>query len=133
MAWSAPANVAELVAADPDQTWQDDQFAPVLITVMGGTLSGAREVPLLWQIQFEPADLEGTPGEARLADLDLDTDGYGWTALILGELARRYPAHVRFVRSDEEAATCVLCAEQADVFEKVVEVTLAAVAGDGYD
>ena len=133
MEWSAPANINDLLSSDPDQTWMDDQFEPVIITAMGGTLFGAREVPILWQIEFEPADIEGASGEERIADLGLEPDGYGWTSLILRDLAQRHPACVPFVKGDEEAVTCVICTEHADVFERLVETVLAATAGDGDD
>jgi hypothetical protein len=133
MKWTVPRNIADLLSADSDQMWQDDQFEPLIITAMGGTLFGGRQVAVLWQIEFDPADLEGSQGEERIADQGHEPDGYGWTALILADLAQRYPACVPFVKGDEEAATCVICAEQADVFEKLVEVALVTISGDGDD
>ena len=129
MRWTAPKNISQLIAADPEQTWQDDQFEPLLITAMGGTLMGERPVPLVWQIEFEPAAFDDAPGKERVLALGHDDDGYGWTALILSAFVRRYPASAPFVRSDEELATCVICAEQTDVFEQLVEVALDTVAG----
>ena len=130
MRWKAPSNVAELVAADPDHMWEDDQFDPIKLTAMDGTRDGDRDVPLAWQFEFEPADMEGSPAEERLEALGFESDGYGWTALILGDFARRFPECAAKVRSDEELATCVITAEDSEIFERLVDTALATLEGE---
>jgi hypothetical protein len=51
--WSVPENLPELINNE-DGMWEDDRWDPILLTVMKGTVYNGRDIPLTWQIEFEP-------------------------------------------------------------------------------
>jgi hypothetical protein len=58
--WNIPENLQALIDADGsdgDGLWEDDSWDPIQLTVMAGTSYGGRDIPLSWQIEFQPADV----------------------------------------------------------------------------
>jgi hypothetical protein len=45
---------------------------------MSGTEYNGREIPVAWQIEFDPSADEFEAANARLEHMDLEPDGYGW-------------------------------------------------------
>ena len=108
--WSVPADIARLVAAHPELIWEDDSWAPIVLTVMGGTTYQGRAIPLAWQIAFEP---KGLPDEvnAKLENAHLDANGFGWSTWISTAMGKRYPELESALHFDDESAACVIWVE----------------------
>jgi hypothetical protein len=126
--WPVPKNVADLVAADPDHVWETDVFAPILLSVIGGTVYSDRPVPLAWQIQFEADDVAGASGEDLIAAAELEPDGDGWCALIVDRAIRQFPEMADQLRTDSEQSTCVLWVESEELCRKLIQVVLTLVS-----
>lgn len=127
--WSVPSNLQALVAADPDQIWETKQFAPITLTVMGGTAVDGRPIPLSWQLDFEPTDIASARVEKLIEEMGNEPDGYGWAELIEQVIARDFPELLDEVRSDSEIATCVIDVEDEETCRRVYEIVVALVEG----
>src|SRR5688572_26582074 len=75
--WKVPKNIAKTLE-DGDGMWEDERWSPILLTAMSGTELNGREIPLAWQIEFDPSDDEFEAANARLEDSGIAPDGYGW-------------------------------------------------------
>jgi hypothetical protein len=110
--WMVPRNISDLVATNKDQIWEDESWKPILLTVMGGTVYRKRPIPLAWQIEFDPSDIFFARANARLRQLGIEPDGYGWADVIKSQfekyhLAASNEAHY----GDTELDTCVIWVE----------------------
>ena len=70
--WKIPKNLQKLVEADADNMWEDDRWYPILLTVMGGTSYRGRDIPLAWQIEFEPDDKDFEDANEKIAAAGID-------------------------------------------------------------
>ena len=43
---------------DGDGSWEDERWSPFQLTVMSGTEYKGREIPIAWQIEFDPASAQ---------------------------------------------------------------------------
>lgn len=50
-----------------------------MLTAMSGTEHDGREIPVAWQIEFDPAEDEFEAANAKLEDMDLEAGGYSTT------------------------------------------------------
>src|SRR5262245_25289762 len=90
--WKPPKNIAKALE-DGDGFWEDERWSPILLTAMSGTELDGRKIPIAWQIESDPfaADLEGA--NAKLKEMGIGPDGYGWGEHIrktIGKPARRW-------------------------------------------
>lgn len=53
--WKAGKDVRKCVTASRG-TWEDERYDPILLTVSVGVEYQGREIPLMWQIEFDPFD-----------------------------------------------------------------------------
>ena len=121
--WEIPRDLASLVAADADATWEDDRWDPIQLSVIGGTTYGGREIALAWQVEFDPEDKRLGPANVELQKAGLEPDGYGWAKLIEAVFARDHPASVAELRfGDTEASACVVWVESEPTCRTLVEV-----------
>ncbi len=128
--WNIPPNIAALVAADPDKTWESVDFEPIRLSVIGGTAYAGRPIPLAWQIEFDPDDVANTNANDLIGKLGHEPDGYGWAALISAQVAQRFPElEAQLHLGDTEEATCVIWVEGEDICRKLCEVALGLVVG----
>jgi hypothetical protein len=104
--WNIPTDLRQQLEADEDGVWEDDQWAPILLTAMAGTSYEGRDIPIMWQIEFEPPD---------------DRDGDEWAEFVAEAFSKRYPENVSELRSDSEADTCVLWVESEDTCKQLIE------------
>jgi hypothetical protein len=49
---------------------------------MADTSDDGRDIPLSWQIEFEPADERLEKANRAIEVLEIEPDGYGWVKLI---------------------------------------------------
>src|SRR5215470_5522911 len=75
--WKLPRNIAKALE-DGDGFWEDERWSPIMLTAMSGTEFEGREIPVAWQIEFDPFDDEFESANANLEDLEIEPDGYGW-------------------------------------------------------
>ena len=110
--WEIPANLDTLLDADKGGMWEDDRWAPITLTVMKGTSYARRDIPLAWQIEFEPFSPTFEVGNKKITALGLDADGYGWASLINSVIKKYHPEiadELQFGDTDESA--CVVWVE----------------------
>lgn len=109
--WKSPRNIAKALEKG-DGIWEDDRWSPILLAAMSGTEHNGREIPVAWQIEFDPSDGEFEAANTKLEEMGLDSDGYGWGEYIYGRLRQTIPALAeRLHTTDCETATCVIWVE----------------------
>lgn len=127
--WSIPKNIAEIVA--DDEMWEDDRWSPLLLTVIGGTSYKGRDIPLSWQIEFEPSDETFDSANEKIEALGVEPDGYGWANVIASVVAKYHPEltdELQFGDTEEEA--CVVWVESEDTCKTLMNVIWSLVYGN---
>jgi len=119
--WEIPANLESLVE-DGDGMWEGDRWDPIILTVMSGTSYGGRDIPLAWQIEFDPYDDRLEAANHRLEATGIEPDGDGWAELIIQKFAERNPKLSRELHSDSESSTCVLWVESEAACKELTEL-----------
>jgi hypothetical protein len=79
--WKPPKNIARALK-DGDGFWEDERWSPILLTAMSATLFNGREIPVTWQIEFDPSEEDFEAANAKLEELGVEPDGYGWGSYI---------------------------------------------------
>jgi hypothetical protein len=121
--WKIPSDLSDLIEQDDDLTWESNDWAPLLLTVMGGTSYGGRDIPLAWQIEFDPRAPELQASSRELSALNLEPDGYGWSTLISSVMKKRHPDLLDELHfGDTEAEACVVWVESEDACKKLINV-----------
>jgi hypothetical protein len=121
--WKPPNNVAKALA-DGDGSWEDERWSPILVTAMSGTEYEGRAIPVAWQIEFEPSEDEFEAANARLEELGVEPDGYGWGEYIQKAIRKGDPALAkRLHMTDCETDTCVIWVESDDDCRALLEAT----------
>jgi hypothetical protein len=119
--WKTPKNMAE-VLDEEDVYWEDERWSPILVTAQSGTEYEGREIPVSWQIEFEPGDVDSESASEKMESLGLDADGYGWGALIRTEIEKADAELAKRMHLDDcEASTCVIWVESEDDCHKLTE------------
>lgn len=121
--WKRPKNMSKALE-DGDGVWEDERWSPILLTAMSGTELNGREIPVAWQIEFEPSDDDLDAVNAKLAEVGIEPDGYGWGEHIQSAIRRSNPGLAeRLHTSDCETTTCVLWVESEEDCRALLEVT----------
>ncbi len=123
-----PENLLALVA-EQDGQWDTEEYEPFIVSVLTGTEYGGHEIPIAWQLEFDPADAESAEVMEILEENDLQPNGDGWASVILAILAARSSEFAEFAHSDSEDAACVLWTDREDVFQALFSVAWEAVLG----
>src|SRR5215831_16344621 len=89
--WKLPKNLAKALE-DGDGSWEDDRWSPILLTLMSVTELNGREIPIAWQIEFDPSEDEFEVANAKLEEMGIEPDGYGWGEYIRKHLMKANPA-----------------------------------------
>ncbi len=128
--WDVPKNLDELLDADDGGMWEDDRWAPILLTVMKGTSYDGRDIPLSWQIEFQPDDEAFEAANEKIEALGADPDGYGWAnvlATVVGEHHPEIADQLHF--GDTESETCVVWVESEETCRLLIQVAWALIHG----
>jgi hypothetical protein len=75
--WKPPKNITKALE-DGDGSWEDERWSPIQLTAMSGTEYEGREIPIAWQIEFDPSEDEFEACNAKLEEMQIEPDGYGW-------------------------------------------------------
>lgn len=76
------------------------------------TSYGGREIPLAWQIEFEPEDELFITPNSKIAAMGLEPDGYGWATVIQSVFSQYYSDVADELHfGDTEDATCIVWVE----------------------
>ncbi len=124
--WNKPRNIQELIDADfpdGDGMWEDCSWEPILLTVMAGTSYDGRDIPLAWQIEFEPSDARLADANKKILAWGVDADGYGWAKVIEAVFAKYHPTLADELHfGDTDAAACVVWVESESTCKTLAEV-----------
>jgi hypothetical protein len=58
---------------------------------MSGTEYEGREIPVAWQIEFDPSDDDLEAANTRLEEKEIEPDGYGWGEYIQKVIRKSNP------------------------------------------
>jgi len=132
--WQIPNDLPALIAADDDLTWTTHDWAPIELSVIAGTTYDGRDIPLAWQIEFDPYAPAFEAANAKIADLGLEPNGYGWSTLIDTVIRKHHPALADELRhGDTEASACVVWAESEETCRHLVDVVWTSIHGEECD
>jgi hypothetical protein len=121
--WKLPKNLPKALE-DGDGCWEDDRWSPILLTLMSATELNGREIPIAWQIEFDPSEDEFEVANTRLEGMEIEPDGYGWGEHIRKELTKSDPALAKRLHLDDcETDTCVIWVESEEDCRKLIEGT----------
>jgi hypothetical protein len=121
--WKPPKDIAKALE-DGDGSWEDERWSPIMLTAMSGTEYEGREIPVAWQIEFDPSGDEFEAANAKLGERAIETDGYGWGDYIQNELQKSSPVLAkRLHATDCETDTCVIWVESAEDCRALLEAT----------
>src|SRR5262245_21637073 len=109
--WMPPKDLGKALA-EGDGFWEDERWPPILVTAMSGTEHRGREIPVAWQIEFDPSDDELESANTRLREKGVEPDGYGWGVYIQKLIQKSDPELAKKLHiTDCETDTCVLWVE----------------------
>lgn len=119
--WQIPENLEEIIAEE--ESWESEEWLPILLTVMGGTTYKGREIPLAWQIEFEPNSEEFEAPNKKILELGVEPDGYGWANVIQSVVNKHHPEIVSELQfGDTEESTCVVWVESENACKILIQV-----------
>jgi hypothetical protein len=128
--WKTPKNIAEALE-DGDGSWEDERWSPILLTAMSGTEYEGRDIPVAWQMEFDPSAEELEAVNAKLEDMDLEPDGYGWGEYIQKAIRKSNPALAKRLHTiDCETDTCVIWVESEEDCRALLETTWKLMFGE---
>jgi hypothetical protein len=121
--WKPSRNIAKALE-EGDGFWEDERWSPITLTAMSGTEYDGREIPVAWQVEFDPSEDEFEAANARLEGMDLEADGYGWGEYIQKAIRKRNPALAKRLHiTDCETDTCVIWVESEKDCRALLEAT----------
>ena len=121
--WKPPRNIAKALE-EGDGFWEDERWSPLTLTAMSGTEYDGREIPVAWQVEFDPSEDEFEAANARLEGMDLEADGYGWGEYIQKAIRKSSQALAKRLHiTDCETDTCVIWVESEKDCRALLEAT----------
>src|SRR5262245_46735545 len=91
---------------------------------MSGTKINGREIPIAWQIEFDPSEGDFEAANANIEDMGIEPDGYGWGTYIREIIRKSNPALAKKLHtSDCETHTCVIWVESDEDCRALLEAT----------
>ena len=121
--WDIPKDLQERLDSDEGKMWEDARWTPILLTVMKGTSYEGRDIPLAWQIEFEPNGKVFKAATKELHKLGIDPDGYGWANVLNSAVSEHHPEIVDELHfGDTETDTCVVWVESEDTCRLLVQI-----------
>jgi hypothetical protein len=121
--WNPPKDIAKAIETG-DGIWEDDRWSPIILTAMSGTELNGREIPIAWQIEFDPTEDDFEAANSKLEEMEVEPDGYGWGEYIQKSIEKTNPGLARRLHlTDCESHTCVIWVESADDCRELLEAT----------
>jgi hypothetical protein len=121
--WQIPKDIVKAIE-DADGIWEHDNWSPIMLTAMSDTELDGREIPIAWQIEFDPSDEEFESANETIEELGIEPDGYGWGDHIRKTINKSDPALAeRLHLTDCETDNCVIWVETEDDCRKLIETT----------
>ncbi|HYV35809.1 MAG TPA: hypothetical protein VE988_08910 [Gemmataceae bacterium] len=121
--WKPPKNIAKALE-DGDGSWEDERWSPILLTAMSGTELDGREIPIAWQIEFDPSEDDFEVANAKLESMEIESDGYGWGEHIRKTIQNTDPGLAKRLHlGDCETDTCVIWVESDADCRVLLEAT----------
>lgn len=121
--WKPPKDISQALV-DGDGFWEDERFAPILVTAMSGVTYQGRPIPIVWQIEFDPFEDDFEAANGRLSANGSEPDGYVWGQCILTALRERNPELAERVNIDDcELSTCVAWVESKEDCQALLDMT----------
>ena len=128
--WKAPRNIEKALEVG-DGFWEDDRWSPILLTAMSGTELDGREIPVAWQIEFDPEEEDFETANAKLEEMGIEPDGYGWGEFIRRSIHKADPGLAkRLHTTDCEASTCVIWVESDEDCRRLLEAAWKLIFAD---
>ncbi|MBS0265154.1 MAG: hypothetical protein JSS02_24695 [Planctomycetes bacterium] len=128
-AWKAPKNMARALD-NGDGIWEDARWEPLQLTAMSGTSYAGQDIPVIWQVEFDPSDDDFETANARLENSGITPDGYGWGRHIQNAIGMSDPAlAARLQLGDCETSTCVIWVTSVDDCLRLIETTWGLIFG----
>jgi catechol 2,3-dioxygenase-like lactoylglutathione lyase family enzyme len=128
--WKLPRNITKALE-DGDGFWEDERWSPILLIAMSGTVLDGREIPVAWQIEFDPSEEDFEAANAKLEEMGIDSDGYGWGEYIRKTIRKGNPALAKRLHlTDCETATCVIWVESDEDCRLLLEATWQLLVGE---
>lgn len=125
--WKIPENLGDLISEDA--SWETDEWSPIVLTVMGGTIYQGREISLSWQIEFIPYGKQFELPNGRLTALGFTPDGYGWADAISSAINQKIPGiHGELHFGDTEQSSCVIWVESERTCKTLMEIAWNMIA-----
>lgn len=119
--WNIPENLEEIVAEE--EFWEDESWSPILLSVIGGTSYQGRDIPLSWQIEFEPYGDEFESANKKIEALGVEADGYGWANVINSVISTHHPEIFEELKfGDTDEAACVVWVESENTCKILTQV-----------
>src|SRR5207247_10419025 len=103
-------------------TWEQDRYDPIVLTLSIDVAYQGREIPLMWQVEFDPFDERLKTAGERLERRGVEPDGDGWSSVIQKEFRKRFPKLAREFHDDSESSTCILWVESENACKALVEL-----------
>ncbi len=126
--WKPPKNIAKALE-EGDGFWEDERWSPILLTAMSDTNFEGRDIPIAWQIEFDPSEEYFEEVNAKLRKLGIEPDGYGWAEYIQKTIQDSNPGLAnRLNATDCEMSTCVIWVETAEDCRALLEETWKLIA-----
>ncbi len=108
--WRVPDDLQSLI--DDDLSWETNDWSPILLSVVTNTSYDGRDIPLAWQIEFEP----------------IGATGYEWSDRIAEVVRQRYPEMIDQLHfGDTELSTCVVWVESEAICRQLINVVWALI------
>jgi hypothetical protein len=121
--WKLPKNIAKALE-DGDGFWEDERWSPILLTAMSGTEFNGREIPIAWEIEFDPFEDEFEQANSKLEEMGIEPDGYGWGKYIHKSIRKANPGLAKRLHlTDCESSTCVIWVESDEDCRALLEET----------
>ena len=121
--WKTPNNIVKALE-EGEGFWEDERWSPIMLTAMSGTEYEGPEIPIAWQIEFDPSDEEFEAANARLEEEKIDPDGYGWGEYIQTMIQKSNPSLAkRLHTTDCEMDTCVIWVESESDCRALLQAT----------
>src|SRR5207249_3036942 len=118
-----PKNIAKALE-DGDGCWEDERWSPILLTAMSGTEFEGREISIAWQIEFDPSEDNFKAANAKLEEMEIEPDGYGWGEYIRTSIQKANAGlGERLHLGDCETDTCVIWVETNEDCRLLLEAT----------